>query len=292
MLIENTKYFNHNSVFKGEPKDERVFDYTSLSLYLACPMKYKLRTVLNLVPAERAPALAFGGAIHKALASWYTHHNLGGAIAAFKGEYKNSDDTLRTVDKGIQILQGYAEKYKKEPFSIVFTERGYAIPLGRIEGVDTIYAGRLDGVVKWGEAFYVLEHKTTTRLGYSYFEQFTPNLQIDGYAILCRELMGRCDGVLVNAIGFNKVKKTDFIRSIANRTEEDIKRALTNIRLIVLSVLRSEKNGEFYQNKLMCNYYGRCPYKDFCESNFDERVLRIYKHSVWNPLLGREEDEI
>ena len=34
-------------------------------------------------------------------------------------------------------------------------------------------------------------------MGYSYFQQFTPNTQIDIYSLLCRKLMGHCEGVYV-----------------------------------------------------------------------------------------------
>lgn len=286
-----------------------IVDYTSLDLFTTCPMKHKLRIVDSIAPIKKSTALSYGGAWHKAQASWHEHHDIDKASWAIDNNYKDTpEDDLRTVERAVGLMEGYAELHKEEPFTVTYNERSFAMQVGEIEykryGVDgrwflesepIIYAGRFDKIVKWGkQRIYVVEHKTTSRMGPSYPSQFESNMQVDGYYMLCKELMGRCDGVLVDVVRIAKSKpkppQTNFLRFISNRSKAQLEAGKENIVKIAKAVWYARKNDNFYQDKGSCTDYGGCAYRDLCVNNFDERIIRMrYRRSKWNALLGKEE---
>lgn len=284
--------------------DALVVDYTTLSWFAKCPVYYKLRVVDNIVPLKKSRPVWFGGAIHLGLSEWYNSHDLGKALKVFEDNYEETqEDDLRTIFIGKRILTEYTEKWKEEPFKVIYNEHSFVVELGKLSGRPILYAGRFDQIIVWDKWTGPFETKTTTRLGYSYFKQFSPNLQVDGYCILCKALLGKCDGVYINAIAVTKTSehdkqhpkgkkepKTGFLRYLSSRTEEQIVAAEKNIIKIAGTIDLFHRKDLFYQSKDRCEDYGSCEYKDICKSNFDKRIIEMrYKRQKWNPLLGREE---
>lgn len=157
-----------------------IVDYTSLDLFTTCPMKHKLRIVRGIAPIVKSTALSYGGAWHKGQSSWHEFHSADKAIKAFEDNYEDTpEDDLRTVDRAIGLMKEYAELHKEEPFTVTYNERSFAMQVGEIEykrypfngrwvleREPIIYAGRFDKIVKWGkQRIYVVEHKTTSRMG-------------------------------------------------------------------------------------------------------------------------------
>jgi putative RecB family exonuclease len=52
-------------------EQERHLSYSSISCYLSCPLRYKLKYIDEIPPAFTASSLAFGSAIHEAVAAFY-----------------------------------------------------------------------------------------------------------------------------------------------------------------------------------------------------------------------------
>jgi putative RecB family exonuclease len=59
-------------------REERLYSVSQISLYLACPLKYRFQYVDQLPKAFRPAALAFGGAIHSAI-EWFHRARMSGA---------------------------------------------------------------------------------------------------------------------------------------------------------------------------------------------------------------------
>lgn len=263
----------------------------------------------NLTQKETKAALTFGVQWHKSMKHWHRYHDIKEPIKLWETKYQNiAEDDLRTTAKGIELFTEYTEHYPDEPFKVLYNERGFAMELcvvdwkepdmiGWHRKYETLtYAGRFDKIIRQGKYVRPMEHKSTTRMGYTYLEQFTPNMQIDGYYLLCMELMGQCDGVLVDAARLAKTKpkkgNSNFLRAIINRSPEQLKAAKANMVKVATECFKMTKEPErFYQAKSQCTMYGCCEYKDLCVNNFDPRIKRMrYRKSKWNSLLGREED--
>jgi len=260
-----------------------VLDYTTMSDFLTCRMRWYWRHRRNVTPIQRSLALSFGAALHIGFKAFYTGND---AIEAFKADYQPVDipeGEKRTVEHGSMILEKYAEQYKTNPFEVIECNGSHLIQLSD----DVIYAARMDAIIKWqGEKTYVMEHKTTSSLGYYFFENFALNHQVDGYVRACKDKYGECEGVLIDAISTAKQPRERFMRDIATRTIDQQNNFGKEVRDIADNISYAIDNDSFPMNKSMCNYYGACPYKALCLHG--EGAMDMYEVSVWDAKTGKE----
>lgn len=265
----------------GNPA-KRIYDYTTLSQWLLCQRRYYWYGVRNLVLDVPAPAPAFGAAIHAGVAEWYATHDVDKAQEAFRQSYRGAPpDLLRTEAKGELIIAGYARKWPQpEPFKVLANEVEFALPMP--DG--STYTGRIDRVIDWGGRILVQETKTTSSgVGAHFFKQFSPNLQIDGYcyAVATDPRWGRCDGAVIDAIAVLKTKE-DYGRDLHDRSPAQIAAFARLYQRIVADIERTaaqagqDREG-YIQNKLMCTYYGECPYRRLCLFENDGLIEGHYK---------------
>ena len=288
---------------------ERTFDYTSMSTFQSCPKKYYYRMIKHLVPKTVAPALSFGKAMHSALEVYYIFVNLGyekprameNGITAFYNEYEDTiGEDRRTLANGEKLLLGYLEVYLNEPFKVLATEVGFAVPIEykNAEGEDRsfILVGRLDALVSWNGPLYVLETKSTAQLGAGYFNQFEMNQQMDGYIIGATLSTGqKVMGAVVNALEVwkdvkrvsDKTKKLEdhYARDPQTRSEFELNEYKNDMGMQVENILDAEKRNRFPRNKQNCyTYNSRCPYWNLCKYGDDEKVIaKDYDVSKWEP---------
>jgi recombinational DNA repair protein RecR len=306
---------------------DRIWDFTTLDTFLTCRRKYYWRMVRHLVPKTVAPALEFGKAIHLGLEAYYNAKKNGvvaaldPAIKAFVEGYKDREgEELRTVENGIKLLTGYALVYQNEPIEVTDVEVGFVVPIknespecvhcgniftSTIEEVCSnckesriiLYGGRLDALVKWDGQLFVLETKTTAMLRGSFFKQFEPNMQVDGYTLAAIRYTGKhCVGVIINALEpwkevkrpTEKTKKLEdhFARHISSRSDKDLVDFSNQAHQIIRDIKLCEDTGEFYQNKHACfNYNYECPYKQLCLYGDDQRLVdKDYIVEKWEPF--------
>jgi hypothetical protein len=208
------------------------------------------------------------------------------AVTHFREIYKNvTKDELRTVSKGVELINLYTRKYAKEPFKYLHTETPFAMPLTD----NIILCGKEDAIVEWNGEIYVFERKTTSRLGITFFKKFRLDYQIDIYCLACRELVGRCAGAIIDAVRVCKPKAkmdADLVRDTVGRTDRDLDEAKEEILVIVNDM----RKGLIYKNKMSCFTWGGCEFLPVCESHENPKVIRdFYKESAWNPMKGIEE---
>jgi len=287
---------------------EKVWDYTSVNTFLRCKKKYYYRMFKHLTTTTMSPALLFGLAIHAALEEYYNTGKMTDGITRFLKDYPEPElgETLRTVENGVKLLEGYATVYPQEPFKILAVEAGFVVP---IQGDITIlWGGRLDTLVEWDGALYVLEHKTCSRLGGSYFKQFSPNMQPTSYTFGASEYLGKkCHGVIINALEpwkqvlrpTVKTKKLEdhFARDPISRSERQIEDFKIEIVSTVKEIVEREQRvlaGEDVRKCFPCtqsecfSYNYRCPYADLCEFGEDERLMSKFVEDKWEPYKQEE----
>ena len=278
-----------------ERMSNMILDYTTISDFLVCRRKFYWRHVRNLVPKVKSTALMFGGAWHKAMEAYWTE---GDAIKVFTEEYGEVDVPLgdkRSLERGLKILADYMKRYPVDSFEILASEGSHGVEFERIipdpqlpEEISVWYYGKMDKVIRWNGGVYVMEHKTTSQLGYGFFSQFALNHQVDGYIYLCKDKYGECNGVLVDAVLIAKVKM-NCMRDVATRTEEDGKEFEVELDCIVQNIRWAIEHESYPMNKSLCQYYGECAYRDLCLYHGDERVIEgRYRESVWDAKEGKE----
>jgi len=262
-------------------------DSTKLRSYLFCRKHYELRHVRHLAPLVVAAPLSFGSAWHTITEMLAQGKTTEEAITHYKTIYTNeTKDELRTVNKGVELINLYTKKYAREPFKYLYTETPFAMPLRD----NIILCGKEDAIIEWNDEIYVFERKTTSRLGITFFKKFRLDYQIDIYCLACREVIGSCAGAVIDAVRVCKPKakmEVDLVRDVVGRTDKDLAEAQEEI-ITIVNEMRSTTN--FYKNKLSCFTWGGCEFLPICESHENPKVIRDFYHEVvWNPMKGVEE---
>lgn len=287
--------------------DERIWDYSTISAFQTCRRKYYYAYKRHLRPLVKGTPLIFGGAVHDALDEYYKHKDreagAKAAIAKFESIYSTPEgDELRTVENGVKMLTWYFVKYKHEPFTVVGKpEEGFVFPIG-----DILFGGRLDLPVEWDGQLWIMEHKTTTRMGGGYFDQFELDKQPTGYILALESFSSRkCAGCIINAMEpWKEVKRVSartkqpedhFLRKPLTRSQQLKDRFKYNVQAIVRDIRWCEDNNEFQEaeKKEACFYYNRsCPYLQLCQYGEDERIIkRDYIVEEWRPYKDAERKE-
>ena len=288
--------------------NERIWDNSTISCFQTCRRKYHFQYVMHLRPKVKGTPLIFGSAIHDALDHYYKGEDRAisavEAVELFKKDYSTPEgDSLRTVENGVKMLVWYFTKYKHEPFTVHGKpEEGFVFPIG-----DILYGGRLDLPVRWDGQLWIMEHKTTTRLGAGYFDQFELDKQITGYIVALEEYSGeKCAGAIINVLEpWKEVKRVTaktkqpedhFLRKPLTRSQELKDRFKYNVQAIVRDIKWCQDNDEFQEaeKKEACYYYNRnCPFLQLCQYGVNDRVIaRDYVVEEWKPFELAEVKEV
>jgi PD-(D/E)XK nuclease superfamily len=269
-------------------------DNFALTIFQTCPAKYQLRIKDGWTTRRKSGALGFGGALHAGLASWHSDRNIGKAVEAVIQHWDDSVpiDDYRTKEKCVQVMLEYAKHYPAESWSPVVGPSGpmiecaFTLDTGMYldlcpkcgesqgngstsdeciychEALEPIeYGGIFDGLVDFSGQLFVLEHKSTSRLGSTYFHQFKPNNQVSGYIWAAQVLSGRrVHGAIINAIGVYKVGATKFERQPTSRNETDILKWKENVRQQCNLIQRAELLDEWPMSTQACTLYGLCEF--------------------------------
>jgi hypothetical protein len=244
-----------------------------LTMFQACPLKYKLRALEHWTARRKSAALGFGGALHEGLAAWYRTGDPRQALNAINNSWPDNlpVDDWRTKDKALQVMYDYMQRYSREPFKVVgvpdapMIECTFTLDTGLTleDGEPIEYGGIFDGLVEWDGSVYVLEHKTTSQLGSFYFNQYNPNNQITGYIWAAGKLSGqRVGGAIINAVGLYKSSPTKFERQITNRNKVQIEEWLQNVKHVCQQIRDCERRGFWPMHTPSCTQYGRCEFHD------------------------------
>ena len=155
--------------------EKKLLTYSALSTYRKCPMRYNLRYEKNLVPVYIDEKLFFGGVIHKALETW---HGVDGDFEFRKNLTLEKIDEVcpgwewskrRTRLLAKEMMIGYMEKYRNDDLEIVANEYEFdgtiINPRTGAESKTFSLKGKVDGIVKTPGGLFLMEYKTTSKLG-------------------------------------------------------------------------------------------------------------------------------
>lgn len=297
-----------------------IVDNFALTLFQTCPAKYLLRIKQGWVPIRKRAALGFGGAIHAGLAEWYRTGSQKQAIEKLVQIWPASMpvDDFRTREKAAQTLLDYFKEYPQENFKVInapedpLVEKAFTIdtemflecqPCAMYSGHDDwatgkcsncgeplepiLYGGVIDAGIEFAGKVYVLEHKTTTQMGSTYFLQFKPNNQVTGYIWALGQLSSSAvGGAMINGIGIYKASATKFERALTNRAPAEIEEWLLHVRETCNEIKRCERTGVWPWRTMACTLYGLCDYHNVHvlahEKEREKRLEQDYVKSTWD----------
>ena len=246
---------------------------------------------MHLVPIEGATSLAFGHSMHEGWASFYKGEGEEATLKAFASGYKDfpvPEGDKRTLKRGLECLEDYTKRYKHNPFKVIDVEVSHQVKIHPL----LTYAARMDLIIEWEGKIYVMEHKTTSKLGSYFFDTFKLNHQVDGYHFACTDKYGECHGTWIDAMLIAKTK-FNCLRDIVGRGPKHKEHFIEELLDIEKNMRWAEKEQSYPLDKGSCDYYGACPYKDLCYYRYDEKILsRVietrYTESIWDAAKGKE----
>jgi len=268
------------------PKGSRDFlDYTELSSYVRCKRLWYYRHWMDIVPIRTPVALLFGQHIHAALNEMYENGFSLDAALDYWNKITLPSDTVRTKLLGERILSAYHEHYKNQQIKVLHSEVSWALPYA-----DVVFGGRMDRIVSWYDDIYVMDHKTTTQLGSTYFNQYDPHFQLAIYVRAAKEYFPNTIGAMVDAIFVGKNQrfrrdvveftKTSYLESLFQDAVRHARDLLWTRRL-----LSKTDDPSLCPRSCIpeaCAAWGGCPYRELCRTDVDSRVLEVmYRKEEW-----------
>lgn len=299
-------------------------DSSKVNEFYLCPKRYYYRHELNLVPFQHssatnfADAMHFGHALHAALATFYDgtafdpstcpcpfEPSLGclfckgeripRIFAQFLLNYPDDpidDRDPRTRDRGLEILQQYITKWRREPFQVIGVEIPFARPFDGFT-----YIGRIDLLKLENGRISPMDHKTASRFGDQFLRQFKLSGQITGYIdsthIILQEAFPDLPPVTegdINAIRVTtKIQDESFLRITTSRSPAEIAEWRQEVQDVFEHIKWYRQRGNFPKRApFACHAYMRpCDYLPICEAQPGSReniIANQYEVNPWNPI--------
>jgi putative RecB family exonuclease len=248
---------------------------SSIGCYIRCPEQYEHRYILKTPPSHRSSALAFGSAVHHALAAFYSElmhsrpePNAEELVTTFSDAWafeltspvpvlfdKNATaDSLR--DKGVEMVKLFHAEVPR-PHRVIGVEEAFSIQVcdpTTGEVFEERLVGAIDALVETPEGNHViLEHKTGARK-----RTFAKDLQGAAYSYVAPRI-GLGDEVSVTYQLLTKTKTPALYIETQIFTDADRRDFLRTVSG-VLAAVRAEA---FYPNRTswMCS---GCPFTAAC----------------------------
>lgn len=225
-------------------------------------------------------------------------------------------DEWRTCEFALNVIQRYYEHYSDSETLLpithngnLFVENAFEIKMGEIEVNDTIicpiagptfvkklmiyWIGKIDIATSFMGGVWALDHKTTSRLGNTFWDKFQISSQMLGYNWALWKILGELPkGVILNVAALRKPTKTgkcvEFMRQTYPYTEEQILEWKEDTLTSISDFISSSIRNYFPPSKCNCiRVYGKCGYFDVCSLAKSSRKLMLkssnYVPVTWDP---------
>jgi hypothetical protein len=211
-----------------------------------------------------------------------------------------SNDSKKNRETLVRSIVWYFEEYADDSCQTLHLADGSpAVELSFVlesgikapDGSDYILTGHLDRLVEFGGDKFVMDQKTTGgALGSYYFSAYDLDNQMSQYTFAGRIGFDTpVSGVIIDAaqimVGF-----TAFGRGITMRSQGQLEEWHQNSEAWLHLAERFSAEEKWPQNRMSCNNYGGCVFKNICNKDPAVRQLFLetdFKKEFWNPLEVR-----
>lgn len=266
------------------------FSWSKINSYAFCPQLYKHRYVEKLKPVKKATALSLGYCMSCGVQKFRQTGEKDAAYKAFTDAWetdgkvlpsRKKDDPRRSIERGLEILSAYVDEYPEESDSIVQPEVSFSIEVAP----DILFNGRIDAVVRLQDGnLAIIEDKTTSRLGNTFFTKLKGSSQILWYLWVANKMgLFEIDGIkqtpkcLLNAIYIHPTTLR-FERDITIKSTSTLELAKDNMLQWIKQIFLAEEKDLFPINNVdnsQCTAYGGCDYLPlkFAPKNLRDRII-------------------
>lgn len=210
-------------------EQERHLSYSAISCYLSCPLRYKLKYIDHIPPAFTASSLAFGSAIHEAVAAFYQSRLEGDELRpdqmldvyrdtwqrAEKIKFFNGDSEDSVIEKAEHLITVFHNSTDPS-VTILGVEEFFELPLGGIpplQGYIDLIEESADGTAT------IVDLKTASKKPSTANVQ--TNLQLTAYALGAEALGFDPDKLSLRLDVLLKSKTPEMVRLETRRSEGD-----------------------------------------------------------------------
>lgn len=185
-----------------------ISTYSMWSLFRNCRKAVDWRYLQHLAPLERDRNLHFGSIIHECLQAWHWRRDLAQVLALIDRLCPNwihDESQRRDWHLATAMMTAYATRYAADDIEVVALEKNFEGPIiNPATGAASrsfVLAGKVDGVVRIGGEYFILEHKTAAQVDGDYLEKLWTDFQITIYAHYIEQTMGiPVTGILYNVL--------------------------------------------------------------------------------------------
>jgi len=309
-------------------------DNSSLEKFTTCPRSAENYLIRSREAARSSSATQFGNLFHTcvelSLINGYndtTKTKQRELIAEHFLYNPCPPEDYRTADQMVAILDAYYRLYPTEQFEIYHDENGHfverpfkielcTIPINdvliyhpqqlvagyekgnaqtlHVRNIHVFWTGRIDLLLKQSNALWVLDHKTTSMGGDTYYNDFVLSQQTVGYTWAAQHITGQpVNGLILNAVIARKPTKTgraiEFDRRPYIYSAERCAEWEENTKHIVGDFVSNLARGYFPMHTKWCmGKYGTCPYWDNCTLPPHQRLSDLasdhYRDVTWSPI--------
>lgn len=253
----------------------RTFSWSRINSYAFCPQLYKHRYIEKIKPKKKALALSLGYAMSCGVQTFRQTGKKDETLKSFTDAWKEDgkvlklikgDDPIRSVERGLEILSAYIDNYPDEADHIVQPEVAFNVEIMP----NVIFNGRIDAVTRMSDgSLAIIEDKTTSRLGSTFFTRLKGSSQILWYLWVANNLgLFNVDGkthmpkCILNAIYIHK-ENLRFERDITIKSTNILECAHQNMLNWINQIFLAEEKDFFPCNDIdnsQCSAYGGCDY--------------------------------
>jgi len=313
-----------------EPDDYvLLIDNSSMEKMTTCPRSAMFALIEGRTPPSRPP-LIFGGAHHNGLEAHYKGKSDDEIVQAMTAEFDpNISMDWRTPELCLESMSDYIKKYKNETITpllgqnnLPMVEIPFSIPIGTVEinghlqfpprklvkdyrgdieeqqlyvrNITIFWTGKIDAFMKEGRSIWVMDHKTSSIKGNTYYDNFELSHQTIGYTWAAEQILGEpVQGFLLNLIINRKPTKSGTGREFDRRKyfypRYRIDEWPHDTLAVIDDMIHRLMQGVFPPARAWCTgKYGKCPYFDVCCGPPDTRMAVLhssaFEDNTWSPL--------
>jgi putative RecB family exonuclease len=215
---------------------------SQMKAFLKCPAFYTFKYVLAELPAFVPVNLAFGAAVHSALAAYYLELKATGQplarehlLETFRDAWGEAVDGPvplqpddedegsldQLTDKGVSMLHAFDEHARRQgPVDVDAVEHSFSVPLhdpSSGEVLDEVLIGTMDLIIRTRTSRTIVEHKTSAKKYGA--DQLRWDLQPTAYKLAARESGLGSLGLVYQVLTKTKVPAIQVAEVV--RTEAD-----------------------------------------------------------------------
>lgn len=286
-----------------------LITYSALNKFTSCRASFKYRYIQGITPKKKDENLVFGSLIHDCLEDWMTRRDRKSIKDLITKLCRNHENPLTQL-KALAMMKGYIKKYPSEKFKVINLEKSFhgAIvdPETKAESEHLSIGGKIDGIVKTNDKYYIIEHKTASFVNDAYIKRLPIDFQILLYSIYAENIppYKPISGVIYNILIKTKIKygvRTQSLRDYYTKLCEKhcepekfrrefvplnpvyIKKLKSNLWELSKEVVEACSKNIFYPNQSNCYKWNKpCEYYDLCYSTSKghekDLIESLYEH--------------